>query len=132
MGFLEKMARKAESNAREKMFTAFTELKTGMTWGGVELPCHIIDEVHHGIFLKKGQTVLVAFPCQGTWWGYQLTPELLDSLCGPMAEALVFPMFGTLMQPERLAEYPGLGAVPTAAAFAYAVEQIEQESSDEP
>lgn len=127
MGFFENLARSAEVKAREEMFTALTGLKSGATWGGVELPCHIIDETHHGLFLLKGQTVLVAFPCQGVWWGYQITPDLLEKLNGPYGEALVFPMFGSLLSPERLAPYPGVGAVPTSAAFVYALDQVESE-----
>ena len=126
MGFMENLARKSEFKAREKMFDAFSVLGQDIEWGGVPLPCHIIEETHHGIYIVKGETVLVTYACQGTWWGYQLNPKLLEALQGSMAFS-VHSMFGTLSHAEPLAPYPGTGAVPTAASFAYAVTQIEDE-----
>jgi hypothetical protein len=127
MNFFENRARKAELHARATVFEALTELGGGATWGGVALPCHIISEKHNGIFIQAGETVLVTFGCQGVWWGYNITPKLLGELNGPYGEALVFPMFGTLMSPENLLPFPGRGARMAAAAFVYAVQNVEEE-----
>jgi len=126
MNFFENRARKAEIHARATVFEALTELGGGVTWGGVALPCHIISEKHNGIFIQAGKTVLVTFGCQGVWWGYSITPELLGDLNGPLGETVVFPMFRNLMSPENLSPFPGRGARMAAAAFVYAVQNAEE------
>lgn len=127
MSFLENLARKSELKAREKMFEAFAAFDADdVDWGSVPIPCHIIEETHNGLFVMKGQTVLVAYACQGAWWGYPLNPKLLEALQGPLAFT-VHLMFENLMSPENLTPYPGQGPSAAAASFVYAVEQVESE-----
>lgn len=83
MGFWANMAAKSEMKVRDQVLTLIHTNAPEIDAGNVNLPCHIISEVHNGFYLSYDSLIVGVFRCQSHWWMYELTVDSLDGLRSP-------------------------------------------------
>lgn len=90
MGFWADRAAKSEMKVRDQVIDCFhelaSELDIGIECGNLLLPCHIIPEVHNGLYINFGNTWIGIFRCQFHWWLYELDEKNVRGLGSPDSE----------------------------------------------
>lgn len=84
MGMLANMAARSEIKNRDRILAYVREFNPRAYVGPLLLPCHIITEVHNGVFAQTTNNEGVGFyRCQGYWWGRSISPAEFHGLRGP-------------------------------------------------
>ena len=81
MVFFEKMASRGEQATMLKVANATQDL-TALQFGRIDLPCHIVSETHHGLWVGSrkadAQLWVGLFRCQGHFWGQALNHKEIE------------------------------------------------------
>jgi hypothetical protein len=118
MGILANLAARSEMKSRTLILDFMRQVRDDWEVGPVLMPCHIINEVHNGIYMTTARNQVGMYRCQGYWWGYEVESEMLNGLRGPNALAWLRELqaapptnFGRIAPPQM-----------TAGSFAAAIE----------
>lgn len=124
MGFLSNFAVKGELRTMAVVDAAITAY-TNLDHGPIEVPCHIISEVHQAIYVGRDDPEstfwIGVYRCQGHYWGVELTPGNVDE--ARRGKDVTNWIRIASMQGERVAD---LGPMSTGAgSLAFALSTID-------
>jgi hypothetical protein len=120
MSLLADVAARTEKQGTANVLARSREFEPHWETGDLPLPCHIVQEIHNGFFIRNSRVRIGIYRCQGRWWRRELDTELFTGLNSRSPERWFARVAAT--QPQDLGPMRG-GPMETAASFAAAFAQ---------